>query len=175
MPYPQPVNIVPIPAKRDSVYAELARLVELKVPNKAISEKMGIALPEINRLLAQQDFRTYLEHYQNTIVYRNTDDQLAQKLNYIEKIERKLAEKAPLILNQIYKIATNENANDNARLKACIYWLSMAGLKGIQTGDEDKKVDVATITQLQVVLNESNGIKSKVYSGKDVRIKPETE
>jgi L-lactate utilization protein LutC len=147
----------------------MARRVESNEPPEAISREMGLALPEVTRIMAQQDFRSFLSTFRKE-VYKDTDTRLAKKFEYLNTIENKLTKHAVEILDQIREIAMNKDANDNARLKACIYWLSMAGVKGIQSGEEDNKLNPAMITQLQVVLNESQGVKAKLMGSTDVRV-----
>lgn len=155
MPLPSPVARFKAPAKRDQIYAELARRVELKEDPADISQAMGLALPEVTRLLAQQDFRSYLLQYQRD-VYRDVDIRVKGKYSFIQEIDDKLISHAQKALDTVLELMDCDHPM--TRLKAAQYWLLMAGVSPIQNNEQS--MTPHQVQQFQLIVNEAREIKS---------------
>lgn len=173
MPLKSVVATFPSPAHQDSVYADLARRIEGGEPVESISESMGLALPEIQRITAQQDFRYYLENYRNR-VYKDLDQRNLNKYAYLAKIEKRIGENAERVLERILDLALNAE-HEMTRLKACMYWLEMANIGRLLQSKEANPINPALVMQLnqffeEKVARDIHRAKEKVMSDKVVEI-----
>ena len=151
----------------------MARRIEGGEPPEQIADEMGIAIQEVQRISASQEFRTYYENYRNRI-YKDVDQRNLDKYKYLYNIELKISNNAEAVMDKVIDLALNAT-NELTALKACMFVLTLANIERLSHNQSVNPLSPESVQNLAIVINEvksARNAKAKIMSGKVVDVNP---